>query len=38
MHDAPDSSRIDQILIDAWVVELNVVNWYIWIPYKTPQQ
>jgi hypothetical protein len=33
-QDVPDSGRTDRELIDAWVAELNLTNWYVWIPYQ----
>jgi hypothetical protein len=36
-RDVPDSGRTDRALIDAWGAELNVANWYVWVPYQSPQ-
>ena len=38
LHDTPDSGTTDRTLIDSWGAELNVSNWYVWVPYKNPQR
>jgi hemoglobin-like flavoprotein len=37
LQDVPDSGRTDRALIDAWGAELNLKNWYVWVPYQGPQ-
>ena len=36
LHDTPDSGRTDRMLIDAWGADLDVAQWYTWVPYRNP--